>query len=99
MVYDILYDYWRYGCIENGHVAMCDNSLDGLLKQGLFTGIDSYYCCCQDENCNGQNFAEQCGVKLRKMQARTDFKVLMRLMLKADVEMSHYDKLKIEVSI
>ena len=78
VVYDIQYDYWRYGCIESGHIPQCDNSLEGLLKQGLFTGIDSYYCCCTDENCNGKNFADECAARLMKLQKRADVKVHFR---------------------
>ena len=53
-------NFWEYGCIQKGNLNECDKSFHKY-------GVDQYYCCCTDENCNDMNFAVKCEEKMKAM--------------------------------
>ena len=44
---------WTFGCLKKGDLDKCDRRLHEH-------GVDNYYCCCKDANCNDKRFAAKC---------------------------------------
>ena len=59
--------HWTYGCIlVNGLVDKCGlnfNSYEKTLKNFSPYDVDNYYCCCTTNNCNHDNFHDDCWIK------------------------------------
>ena len=53
-------NFWDHGCIEKKSFNECDKSFHEY-------GVDKYYCCCTDENCNDKYFAIKCEKKMKAM--------------------------------
>ena len=51
-------NFWDHGCIDQGSLTKCD-------KYSPEYGVDNYYCCCLDENCNDKSFALKCEEKMK----------------------------------
>ena len=46
-------NFWDHGCIEKKSFNECDKSFHEY-------GVDKYYCCCTDDNCNDGNMHDDC---------------------------------------
>ena len=46
-------NHFQFGCLEKGNLDKCGKRLREH-------GVDNYYCCCMDANCNDKNFAAYC---------------------------------------
>ena len=47
-------NHFQFGCLEKGSLHKCGK----ILREH---GVDNYYCCCMDANCNTKDFAAKCG--------------------------------------